>query len=206
MIIESALCLVTFAKLVNDTLLFYGTLLNVRRIRETEEMLLKGGNSFGFEGEQGVGKTRTMVYAAMLLAAHKSEDLSYKYYSTLPVATKLFQDGKFWEYRRFKAREEAFEFYFDKNKDKIPLLYANVDVQIDKLSPFKLTAKHFTQEERLYENNVKILTEADDLFPNTLRKKKKKTADEPKKGKKAIRKKVSAPHPLRQKTKSTSTL
>lgn len=171
---ESVFVLFSFFLMVRGCVLMYGVILNVRRIKDADELLTSGGNSFGFEGEQGVGKTRTMVYASMILAEKRAESLCLKYYKTLPVRKQLEESERFWELRRFNAREEAYHFYFLQNKDKIPTLYGNVDITYNGLKPHTLTAKHFTQQERLYENNVKILTEADDLFPNTLRKKKKK--------------------------------
>lgn len=179
LLIESIGILFSFFLCVRGCVLFYGVLLNLRRIKDADELLTSGGNSFGFEGEQGVGKTRTMVYASMILAEKRAESLCLKYYKTLPVRKQLEESERFWELRRFNAREEAYHFYFLKNKDKIPTLYGNVDITYNGLKPHTLTAKHFTQQERLYENNVKILTEADDLFPNTLRKKKKKKDEKP---------------------------
>ena len=178
LLFESISILFSFFMCVRGCVLMYGVILNVKRIKDADELLTSGGNSFGFEGEQGVGKTRTMVYASMILAEKRAESLCLKYYKTLPVRVQLEESERFWELRRFNAREEAYHFYFLQNKDKIPTLYGNVDITYDGLKPHTLTAKHFTQQERLYENNVKILTEADDLFPNTLRKKKKKKDEE----------------------------
>ena len=175
---ESVFVLFSFFLMVRGCVLMYGVILNVKRIKDADELLTSGGNSFGFEGEQGVGKTRTMVYASMILAEKRSESLCLKYYKTLPIRKQLEESERFWELRRFDAREEAYHFYFLQNKDKIPTLYGNVDITYNGLKPHTLTAKHFTQQERLYENNVKILTEADDLFPNTLRKKKKKKGED----------------------------
>lgn len=180
LLIESVIILILFFAVIRTSFLMLGVLINLRRIRSTEDLLTSGGNSFGFEGAQGVGKTRTMVYASMLLAEDRAEDLCLKYYKALPVREQLASSSRFWELRRFNSREEAYHFYFRDNKDKIACLYGNVDLNYDGLRPFKLVAKHFTQQERLYENNVKILTEADDLFPNTLRKKKKKNEEKDK--------------------------
>lgn len=178
LILESVLILCLFYFLIRNGVLLYGVYINIQRIKETDKMFLKSGNSFGFEGQQGVGKTRTMVYSSMLLAEARAEDLCLKYYKGLPIRDKLIESERFWELRRFKAQEEAFKFYFIENPQKIACLYGNVDINFNGNTPYKLVAKHFTQQERLYENNVKILTEADDLFPNTLRKKKKKSDNE----------------------------
>ncbi|MBQ8725732.1 MAG: hypothetical protein IJY84_01350 [Clostridia bacterium] len=177
LIIECVLILTSFFFVVKDGILFYGVLLNIDRIKKTDELLSSGGNSFGFEGEQGVGKTRSVVYASILQSAKKSEELCLKYYSALPMRDKLLNDRRFWELRRFKAREEAFEFYFKNSPGKIPCLYGNVDIEFGGLRPHVLKPEHFTMQEKLFENNVKILTEADDMFPNTLRKKRKKKKD-----------------------------
>lgn len=173
LIIESLFILILFFYVVRNGVLLYGVALNVGRIRATDELLTSGGNSFGFEGEQGVGKTRSMVYSSMLLAASRSEDLCYKYYADLPIKDKLKQDGRLIELRKFRAREESFYFNFLESSNKIPTLHANVDINYSNSHPHKLTVQHFEMKQRLYENNVKILTEADDFFPNTLRKKKK---------------------------------
>ena len=180
LIVECLLILILFFYLCRNTVLFYGVLLNVKRIKASDELLTSGGNSFGFEGEQGVGKTRSMVYSSMLLAESRAYDLCFKYYMDLPIKDKLKESDRLIELRRFRAREESFYHNFLETVDKIPTLHANVDVAYEELHPHELNVKHFEMKQRLYENNVKILTEADDFFPNTLRKKKKaKKGEEP---------------------------
>ena len=180
LIVECLLILILFFYLCRNTVLFYGVLLNVKRIKASDDLLTSGGNSFGFEGEQGVGKTRSMVYSSMLLAESRAYDLCFKYYMDLPIKDKLKESDRLIELRRFRAREESFYHNFLETVDKIPTLHANVDVTYEELHPHELNVKHFEMKQRLYENNVKILTEADDFFPNTLRKKKKaKKGEEP---------------------------
>lgn len=180
--LECLLILILFFMFCRNTILFYGVLLNVKRIKASDELLMSGGNSFGFEGEQGVGKTRSMVYAGMLLAESRAEELCYKYYLDLPIRDRLKESDRLIEFRRFRAREESFLHNFIEKPENIPMLHANVDVVYEDAHPHELSVKHFEMKERLYENNVKILTEADDFFPNTLRKKKKaKKGEETKK-------------------------
>ena len=173
LIIECLIILTIFYFVCRNAVMLYGVALNVMRIKDADKLLTSGGNSFGFEGEQGVGKTRSMVYASMLLAQERSEDLCYKYYLDLPIKDKLKQDGRLIELRKFRAREESFYYNFLESKGKIATLHGNVDINYEGLHPHELNVKHFEMKERLFENNVKILTEADDFFPNTLRKKKK---------------------------------
>ena len=181
LLLESSLILVTFGIFVHRALLVYGVLLNLKRIRQTDDLLLSGGFSFGLEGAQGVGKTRTMVHAAFLQAENKANNLLYRYYCDLAQKKDIddkANNGDYWSWKRMKARREAINFYYFNNPDYIPHIYANVDINWHNKKPHKLKAKHFTMEERLYESNVKLLTEADDLLPNTMRKKKNTEDDE----------------------------
>ncbi|MBQ7373302.1 MAG: hypothetical protein IJW64_01905 [Clostridia bacterium] len=181
LLIESAVILLAFIVLVHRALLVYGVLLNLKRIRKTDELLLSGGFSFGLEGAQGVGKTRTMVHAAFLQAENKSDKLLYRYYCDLALKKDIEKKataGDYWGWKRMQARREAINYFYFNNPDKIPHVYANVDINWHGKKPHVLKAKHFTMEERLYESNVKLLTEADDLLPNTMRKKKNTEADE----------------------------
>ena len=84
LIIESLAILISFYFFLRNSVLLCGVIINVRRIRTADELLTSGGNSFGLEGEQGVGKTRTLVYSAMLLAENRAEDLCLKY-SAIPI-------------------------------------------------------------------------------------------------------------------------
>ena len=180
--IECAVLIFLFFCVCRNAVLLYGVALNVKRIKEADKLLTSGGNSFGFEGEQGVGKTRSMVYSSMLLAEARAYDLCYKYYTDLPIREQLETSDNLADLRHFRAREDSFYYNFIEHPDKIPTLHANVDVVYDGAHPHELSIKHFEMKERLYENNVKILTEADDFFPNTLRKKKKaKKGEETKK-------------------------
>lgn len=185
LIFKAALVLASFVLCVRSLIMFYGVLLNVYRVKKTEDMLAGVASSAAVEGPQGVGKTRMQIYTGMLKASAKLPDLLYKYYLDCPVANDLNGAKK----TRFERRKEAVAFYFseDKNTDggtnaenKIPLLYSNIKVRYNGREPYELKREHFTMEERLYESNVKILSETDNVLPNTMRKKSRDKRDEDK--------------------------
>lgn len=165
----SAACVASAFLALRALLLFYGVLLNVYRMKQTNEMLCNTGSSAGVDGPQGVGKTRMQIYTAIMLATFKLPDLLYKYYIDCPIRDQL-KSANTLDYKRFCAREESIDFYFSQNADKIPLIYSNININYRGKTPFELRQKFFTMEERIYESNIKILSESDDVLPNTLSK------------------------------------
>ena len=183
LLLKAALVLISFFMCFRSLILFYGVLLNIKRMNNTAAMLASVASSAAVDGPQGVGKTRTQIYTGMLAAENKLPKLLYKYYLDCPVENELEGAKK----TRFLNRKKAVEFYFsDKpganmetnENDRIPLLYSNIQVHYDGRTPYELKREHFTMDERLYESNVKILSETDNILPNTMRKKAKNKKDE----------------------------
>lgn len=179
---KSLLVLLAFFMSIRSLVLFYGVLLNVKRMNDTADMLSAVASSAAVDGPQGVGKTRTQIYTGMLAAEYKLPRLLYKYYLDYPVKDELCGSKK----RRFENRKKAVEYYFSTELnadgsqnagDKIPLLYSNIKVHYNGRTPYELKREHFTMDERLYESNVKILSETDNILPNTMRKKSKGKKD-----------------------------
>ena len=183
LLLKALVVLISFFMCFRSLILFYGVLLNIKRMNNTAAMLAGVASSAAVDGPQGVGKTRTQIYTGMLAAENKLPKLLYKYYLDCPVENELEGAKK----TRFLNRKKAVEFYFsDKpganmetnENDRIPLLYSNIQVHYDGRTPYELKREHFTMDERLYESNVKILSETDNILPNTMRKKAKNKKDE----------------------------
>ncbi len=174
---ESALVLVSFYGAVKSGVLFYGVCLNIHRIKQTNELLLSVGCSCGVDGQQGVGKTRLLVYMLVLQACAKMRTLALKYFIDYPLKDKLkerAENGDDVDWIAFQNREDAIEFYFRENPDRIPGAYSNILVTWNDKKPYYLEKEHFTMKKRLHEGNVKLLSEADNVLANTIRKGKKK--------------------------------
>lgn len=169
---ESVLVIVSACFAFFSAVKLYGVILNMKRIADTNEFCRNPGNSIGVEGDQGVGKTRFLVYMTMQLAPEKLEKMLINYYTDYPVRDELeleAQGGNIWQWVRFKSREEAYEEYFEKNPDKLPGVYSDITISYHGKTPYALTRDHFAMKKRLFESNVKLLSEADNILPNTLR-------------------------------------
>ncbi len=169
---ESVLVIVSAVFAVTSAIKFYGILLNMKRISDTNEFCQNPGNSLGVEGDQGVGKTRFLVYMTMQLAPEKLEKMLINYYTDYPIREELeleAQGGNIWQWVRFKSREEAYEEYFENNPGKLPGVYSDITISYKGKTPYALTRDHFAMKKRLFESNVKLLSEADNILPNTLR-------------------------------------
>lgn len=184
LLVEATIVLVSCYYAVRSGVLFYGVLLNVKRIRdETDPELLEVGSSCGVDGQQGVGKTRLLVYMMVLHCTVKMRNLALKYFTDYPIRNNLLeaaQNGDDVDWIAFKNREDAFNFYFRENPGRIGGAYSNILVTWNNKKPHYLQRKHFTMEQRLHESNVKLLSEADNVLANTMRKSngKKKKDDE----------------------------
>lgn len=183
LLLKSAIVLISFFMCLRSLVLFYGVLLNIKRMKSTAAMLAGVASSAAVDGPQGVGKTRTQIYTGMLAAENKLPKLLYKYYLDCPVENDLEGAKK----TRFLNRKNAVNYYFSDEpganmesnaENRIPLLYSNIKVHYNGRTPYELKREHFTMDERLYESNVKILSETDNILPNTMRKKAKNKADE----------------------------
>ena len=163
---------------------FCGILLNMYRIKKLDEFIIEQiGSSCGIDGVQGIGKTRLIIYMGMVLQYGKWRDLLYNYYIQCPIQDKLFANFKNnikkEEYIRFKAQMESVKEY-NSTPDLIPLIYSNIKIYYEGKVPRMLGREHFTQDARLYENNIKLASELDNILPNTLRKVKDSSKDEQK--------------------------
>lgn len=121
----------------------------------------------------------------MVLVSQKLETTCLKYFLDLPNEDNLKKeaaDGNQWGYVHFKAREDAIYYYYSpSNNGRIPGVYGNLRITYKRKIPYELKKEHFSMIEKLYESNVKILSEADNTFANTMRKVSEKTKkDEPK--------------------------
>lgn len=173
LLIESSLVLFFAYKAIRSDVLFYGVLLNVKRVADTQKFLLSIGSSCGVDGQQGVGKTRLLVYMLVLHVCVKMRSLALKYYLDYPIRQNLYEsalNGDDIDYVAFKNREDAYEFYFNKNPGRIPGAFSNILITWNGCKPFYLQKEHFTMNLRLYEGNVKLLSEADNVLANTMRK------------------------------------
>ncbi|HBF86638.1 MAG TPA: hypothetical protein DDW54_03055 [Clostridiales bacterium] len=173
---ESALIIFLFFKFLFSVKDLYGVIVNIRRIGQTiRQIPVWAGCSLGIDGEQGVGKTRFMTFSLFVLSKAKLERMRLKYYLDCPIKSELeakARNGDEFKWVKFKAREEAYNFYYnnEKNKDRLPGIYADYVVTYDGKKPYELKLEHFTMQEKIYESNVKGLAEADNVLPNTFRK------------------------------------
>lgn len=182
---ESALIVAAFVFFVSSAILFYGVLLNIHRMKASKDFIVQTGYSVGVDGPQGVGKSRLLCYMAMVLVSQKLETTCLKYFLDLPNEDNLKKeaaDGNRWGYVHFKAREDAIYYYYSPSNDgRIPGVYGNLRITYKHKIPYELKKEHFSMIEKLYESNVKVLSEADKTFANTMRKVSEKTKkDEPK--------------------------
>lgn len=170
---ESSACLFFCFMAIRSIILLYGVLLNTKRVSDTQKYLLSIGNSCGVDGQQGIGKTRLLVYMLVLHVCAKMRTLSLKYYLDYPIRQNLYEsalNGDDIDYVAFKNREDAYEFYFNENPKRIPGAYSNILINWNDKKPFYLQKEHLSMKLRLYEGNVKLLSEADNVIANTLRK------------------------------------
>lgn len=178
---RAALCVLLGAMVVYGLSQFCGVLLNMYRIKKQDKFIEQIGSSCGIDGVQGIGKTRLIVYMGLVLQFDKWRDLLYNYYIQCPIEEKLLNDYnnnvKKEEYIRFKSQKESVEAY-KSTPEHIPLIYSNIKVYFNGKVPRDLGREHFTQDKRLYENNIKLASELDNILPNTLRKVKDEANDE----------------------------
>ncbi len=151
------------------------------RLKKLIKFIEQIGSSCGIDGVQGIGKTRLILFMGMVLQYDKWIDLLYNYYIQCPIEDKLKKnyDENILpeEYIRFKAQKESVEAY-KSTPEFIPLIYSNIRLYHKGKVPRPLVREHFTQDERLYESNIKLASELDNILPNTLRKVKDSSKDE----------------------------
>ena len=172
-------CLFVFVKMITSLDAFAGVLLNVWRVSQLDEKVREFGPSVTVDGVQRIGKTRSLIYFGMVLQKPKYEDLKYNYYVDCPFEGKLkedFEKGNRAAYIRFQSRKDAVRAY--DNPLYIPLIYSNIHITYKGKHERPLLREHFTMEERLFEGNIKLASELDNMLPNTLRKVKKAEDDE----------------------------
>lgn len=179
LVAESAVIIADFVFFASSVILFYGVLLNIHRVNTTKDFIIETGYSAGVDGPQGVGKSRLLCYMAMVLVGQKLETTCFKYFLDIPNEENLKKEaaeGNRWGYVHYKAREDAINYYYSEANDgRIPGVYGNLRITYKHKIPYELKKEHFSMLERLYESNVKILSEADNTFANTMRKVSEKT-------------------------------
>lgn len=172
-------CLLVFVKMILSLDSFAGVLLNMHRVSALDDKIREFGPSVTVDGVQRIGKTRSLIYFGMVLQKPKYEDLKYNYYVDCPFEGKLkeeFEKGNHAPYIRFQSRRDAVREY--RNPLYIPLVYSNIHITYKGKHERPLKREHFTMEERLFEGNIKLASELDNMLPNTLRKVKKAEDDE----------------------------
>ena len=179
LVAESSVIIADFIFFASSVILFYGVLLNIHRVNTTKDFIIETGYSVGVDGPQGVGKSRLLCYMAMVLVGQKLETTCFKYFLDIPNEENLKKEaaeGNRWGYVHYKAREDAINYYYSEANDgRIPGVYGNLRITYKHKIPYELKKEHFSMLERLYESNVKILSEADNTFANTMRKVSEKT-------------------------------
>lgn len=175
---KAILCYVILIMAIISLDRFAGVLLSMYRIgKQDEEFKEIIGSSAGIDGVQGIGKTRLMLYIAMCVQPDKWENLQYNYFIDCPIAPGLKKEhdqGHKEKYVRFLSRKESFAaYYYD--GEHIPLIYSNIGITYKHKKERKLKFEHFAQKERLYESNIKIGSELDNMLPNKMSKAKNKT-------------------------------
>lgn len=174
LVAESSVIIADFIFFASSVILFYGVLLNIHRVNTTKDFIIETGYSVGVDGPQGVGKSRLLCYMAMVLVGQKLETTCFKYFLDIPNEENLKKEaaeGNRWGYVHYKAREDAINYYYSEaNEGRIPGVYGNLRITYKHKIPYELKKEHFSMLERLYESNVKILSEADNTFANTMRK------------------------------------
>lgn len=174
-------CVALGAMMIYGISQYCGILLNMYRIAKQDEFIEQTGSSIGIDGVQGIGKSRTILYFGMVLQYDKWRDLLYNYYIKCPIQHQLLEDFnnnvKREEYIRFKSQMDSVKEYKTTPK-YIPLIYSNIKLYFNGQVPRWLGREHFTQDARLYENNIKLASELDNILPNTLRKVKDDSKDE----------------------------
>lgn len=179
LVAESSVIIADFVFFASSVILFYGVLLNIHRVNTTKDFIIETGYSVGVDGPQGVGKSRLLCYMAMVLVGQKLETTCFKYFLDIPNEENLKKEaaeGNRWGYVHYKAREDAINYYYSEANDgRIPGVYGNLRIIYKHKIPYELKKEHFSMLERLYESNVKILSEADNTFANTMRKVSEKT-------------------------------
>ena len=172
-------CLFVFVKMIISLDSFAGVILNMCRVSKLDERIREFGPSVTVDGVQRIGKTRSLIYFGMVLQKSKYENLKYNYYVDCPFEGKLreeFELGNHAPYIRFQSRRDAIREY--NNPLYIPLIYSNIHITYKGKHERPLKREHFTMEERLFEGNIKLASELDNMLPNTLRKVKKAEDDE----------------------------
>lgn len=176
---RAILCTFCFIKEIASLDAFAGVILNVVRIKKRWEEIEKMGYSASYDGPQGIGKTRSLVYDAFVLKKSKYRNLRADAYLDAPIADDLKEDfdrGIQEKFIRFKSRLESVEEY-KKHPEFLELIYSNFGIYENGKKARPLKKEHFTQQERIFESNIKVGAELDNLFPNVLRKTKKSAED-----------------------------
>lgn len=173
-------CLFCFFKFIKSLDGFAGVILNVFRVKKRWDEIVKMGYSASYDGPQGVGKTRCLVYDAFVMKDSKYYDLKFDTFVDAPLGNKYKEDfdkGIEEKFVRFKSRFESVVEY-QSHPEYLELIYSNFGIYQDGKKARPLKREHFTQQERIYESNIKVGAELDNLFPNVLRKKGSAAADE----------------------------
>ena len=166
-------CLTTFIMYVISIDSLAGVFLNVARVSRRWDEIVKMGFSASYDGPQGVGKTRCLVYDAFVMQAPKYRNLKFDTYVDAPIGAKIKKDyyeGKSDKYVRFKSRFESVAEY-EAHPEYLELIYSNFGIYRNGKKARSLKREHFTQQERIFESNIKVGAELDNMFPNVLRKK-----------------------------------
>lgn len=173
-------CIYCFLKYIASIDQFLGVILNVFRVNSRWNEIAKMGFSASYDGPQGVGKTRCLVYDAFVMQKTKYRRLKFDTYVDAPAGLELeeeFDRGIQEKFVRFKARYESVVEY-KQHPEYIDLLYSNFGIYQKGKRARELKREHFTQEERIFESNIKVGAELDNMFPNVLRKKKDASEDD----------------------------
>lgn len=175
-LIHAVLAVVLLIYAIKSGIKCYGVGLSIKRVKNLDDFIFSLKCSFGLFGEQGVGKSLLMTYIILTLQPSKFLDLQYEYYRELPKRELLLEqarNGRLFDWKLFNARKESLDFYVKNIDEYIPCVYAFKEQQIFKggRKSYELKKAHFTQSERLPENNLLACDEFGDRFNNTARRK-----------------------------------
>jgi hypothetical protein len=134
-----------------------------------------------FDGVQGTGKTFNTLYFGVLYADSLWHSLRVDYKLNQPFSNLYYNSAQYdsengvyygteddvYKFICWLATKDSVEFYT--NECYIPCLYGNVELLLYGKKPIPLSVKHFQQEIRLAEFNMKILDEGALMLSNSMR-------------------------------------
>lgn len=130
-----------------------------KMIKHDNDVVINGGYKRVYDGKEGVGKTLNMTFNGLLIACDKDEAMRLRYFIARPFRDELKDDAD------FKVLEESFN-YYQKNKDKIPHLMANYDIEYQGQKQYDFDMKYLDQTKRPAESFSLCLTEIGNILPN----------------------------------------